>query len=87
MIVEMKTGASKEEVDSVVQKAKSFELGVQLNLGTDKTGTTGNTHAHIPLLPLLHALLNAQKCFIWSNHDSFAKTRNSLENVIPTPPS
>jgi 3-deoxy-7-phosphoheptulonate synthase len=37
MIVEMKTGASKEEVDAVVQKAKSLELGVQLNLGTEKT--------------------------------------------------
>ncbi len=37
MIVEMKTGASPEEIDSVVQKAKSLELDVQLNLGTDKT--------------------------------------------------
>jgi 3-deoxy-7-phosphoheptulonate synthase len=37
MIVEMKTGATKEEVDSVVQKAKSQGLDVQLNLGTDKT--------------------------------------------------
>ena len=37
MIVEMKRGASQEEVDAVVQKAKSLKLGVQLNLGTDKT--------------------------------------------------
>lgn len=37
MIVEMKTGASKTEVDAVVQKAKSLGLEVQLNLGTDKT--------------------------------------------------
>jgi 3-deoxy-7-phosphoheptulonate synthase len=37
MIVEMKTGASREEIDSVVQKAKSFDFGVQLNIGTDKT--------------------------------------------------
>ena len=37
MIVEMKTGATREEVDGVVDKAKSLELGVQLNLGTDKT--------------------------------------------------
>ena len=36
MIVEMKTGASREEVDAVVEKAKSFDLDVQLNLGTDK---------------------------------------------------
>ncbi|MDD5338222.1 MAG: 3-deoxy-7-phosphoheptulonate synthase [Dehalococcoidales bacterium] len=37
MIVEMRTGASKKEVDDVVQKAKSLNLGVQLNVGTDKT--------------------------------------------------
>jgi 3-deoxy-7-phosphoheptulonate synthase len=37
MIVEMKTGASQEEVDSVVQKARSQGLDVQLNLGTEKT--------------------------------------------------
>ncbi len=37
MIVEMKKGASPEEIDSVVQRAKSLELDVQLNLGTDKT--------------------------------------------------
>jgi len=37
MIVEMRTGAAQEDVDGVVQRAKSLELGVQLNLGTDKT--------------------------------------------------
>lgn len=37
MIVEMKTGASQEEIDTVVQKARSFDLDVQLNRGTDKT--------------------------------------------------
>lgn len=37
MIVGMKTGASQEEINDVVQKAKSLGLDVQLNLGTDKT--------------------------------------------------
>lgn len=37
MIVEMKTGASKDEVDAVVAKAESQGLDVQLNIGTDKT--------------------------------------------------
>ena len=37
MIVEMKTGAAKAEIDGVVLRAKSLGLGVQLNLGTDKT--------------------------------------------------
>ena len=37
MIVEMKKGATVEEVDGVVRRAESLGLGVQLNLGTDKT--------------------------------------------------
>jgi 3-deoxy-7-phosphoheptulonate synthase len=37
MIVEMRTGAAEEDVDGVVQRAKSLGLGIQLNLGTDKT--------------------------------------------------
>ncbi len=37
MIVEMRTGATPEEVDTVVQRAKSLGLDVQLNVGTDKT--------------------------------------------------
>jgi len=36
MIVEMRTGATPEEIDSIVQRAKSLGLDVQLNLGTDK---------------------------------------------------
>ena len=37
MIVEMRTGTTSEEIDSVVERAKSLGLGVQLNVGTDKT--------------------------------------------------
>ena len=37
MIVEMRRGATTEEVDGVVQRAESLGLGVQLNLGSDKT--------------------------------------------------
>ena len=37
MIVEMRTGTTAEEIDGIVQRAKSLGLGVQLNLGTDKT--------------------------------------------------
>jgi len=37
MIVEMRTGASQEEVDAVMQRAQSLGLDVKLNLGTDKT--------------------------------------------------
>ncbi|MBM3166360.1 MAG: 3-deoxy-7-phosphoheptulonate synthase [Chloroflexi bacterium] len=37
MIVEMRTGSPDEEVEGVVQRAKSLGFGVQLNLGTNKT--------------------------------------------------
>jgi len=37
MIVEMRIGTTPEEIDGVVQKAKSMGLGVQLNVGTNKT--------------------------------------------------
>jgi len=37
MIVEMKTGSSPDEIEGVVQRAKSLGLHFQLNLGTDKT--------------------------------------------------
>ena len=53
MIVEMRTGAPPEEVDGVVQRAKSLGLDVQLNLGTDKTvlallgGNTGQLSTDI----------------------------------------
>ena len=36
MIVEMKTGASQQQIDGIVEKAKSLGLDIQLNLGTDK---------------------------------------------------
>ncbi len=37
MIVEMKTGATPGQVEAVKERAKSFGLDVQMNLGTDKT--------------------------------------------------
>jgi len=37
MIIGMRTGTTPEEIDGVVQRAKSLGLSVQLNLGTDKT--------------------------------------------------
>jgi 3-deoxy-7-phosphoheptulonate synthase len=50
MIVEMRTGAAKKEIDGVVAKAKSLDLGVQLNLGTDKVvvALLGSNTGQIP---------------------------------------
>jgi len=50
MIVEMRKGATKKEVNDVVNKAKSLELEVQLNIGTDKTvvALLGSNTGQIP---------------------------------------
>ena len=40
MIVEMTTGATPEEIDGVVQRAKSLGLNIQLNFGTDRMVVT-----------------------------------------------
>ncbi len=37
MIVEMRTGSTREEIDNVVARAKLMGMKVQLNLGTDRT--------------------------------------------------
>ncbi|MFH1484987.1 MAG: 3-deoxy-7-phosphoheptulonate synthase, partial [Chloroflexota bacterium] len=53
MIVEMRTGATKEEVDHVVQRARSLGFDVQLNKGTDKVvvavlgGNTGQVSTDV----------------------------------------
>jgi 3-deoxy-7-phosphoheptulonate synthase len=46
----MRTGATRKEVNDVVQKAKSLGLDVQLNLGTNKTvvAILGNNTGQIP---------------------------------------
>ncbi len=50
MIVEMRTGATKKEVNDVVLKAESLGLEVQLNIGTDKTvvAILGSNTGQIP---------------------------------------
>jgi len=53
MIVEMVTGASQQEIDAVVDRAKSLGFKVQLNQGTDKTviailgGNTGQVQTDV----------------------------------------
>jgi 3-deoxy-7-phosphoheptulonate synthase len=37
MIVEMRKGSTQKEIDEVIQRAKSLDMSVQLNVGTDKT--------------------------------------------------
>ncbi len=51
MIVEMRKGATTEEVDAVVQRARSLGLEVLLNLGTDKTvvALLGSNTGQLPI--------------------------------------
>jgi len=64
----MKTGASQEEIDSVVQKARSQGLDVQLNVGTEKTvvallgGNTGQLPTDIfAVLPGVESVTRIMK--------------------------
>jgi 3-deoxy-7-phosphoheptulonate synthase len=64
----MKTGASQEEVNAVVEKAKSYNLDVQLNLGTDKVvvailgGNTGQLSTDIfAVLPGVESVARIMK--------------------------
>jgi 3-deoxy-7-phosphoheptulonate synthase len=51
MIVGMRKGATPEEINGVVEKAKSLGLGTQLNLGTDKTvvALLGSNTGQLPI--------------------------------------
>ncbi len=50
MIVEMKKGAAREELDDVIARAKKYGMEVQLNIGTDKTvvAILGSNTGQIP---------------------------------------
>jgi len=68
MIVEMKRGASQEQIDGVVERARSFGFDVQLNLGTEKVvvavlgSDTGKVHTDIlAVLPGVQSVTRVMK--------------------------
>jgi 3-deoxy-7-phosphoheptulonate synthase len=72
----MRTGATKKEIDNVVQKAKSLELGVQLNIGTDKTvvALLGSNTGQIPtdifaVLPGVESVTRIMKPYKLASRD------------------
>jgi len=86
MIVEMKTGASREEVDSIVQRAKSLDMDVQLNLGTDKTvvailgGNTGQLSTDIfAVLPGVESVTRIMKPYKLASREF--KAEDSLVSI------
>lgn len=86
MIVEMKTGATKEEVDTVVQKVKSFGWEVQLNIGTEKTvvailgSNTGQVSTDIfAVLPGVESVTRIMKPYKLASRE--VKSEDSLVSV------
>ena len=83
MIVEMVTGASKEQVDSVVQRAESLGFNVQLNFGTDKTvaailgSNTGQLDTEIfAVLPGVESVTRIMKPYKLASRE--VKTQDTL---------
>ena len=80
MIVEMRTGATKEEIDGVVQKVKSFGWEVQLNIGTEKMvvallgGNTGQVSTDIfAVLPGVESVTRIMKPYKLASREVKAK--------------
>jgi len=86
MIVEMRTGATPEEIDGVVQKVESLGLRVQLNLGTDKTvvavlgSTTGQLSTDIfAVLPGVESVVRIMKPYKLASREF--KAEDSLVSI------
>ena len=76
MIIGMRKGATPEEINGVVQKAKSLGLGTQLNLGTDKTvvALLGSNTGQLPtdifaLLPGVESVARIMKPYKLSSRE------------------
>jgi len=86
MIVEMRTGATPEEIDGVVQKVESLGLRVQLNLGTDKTvvavlgSNTGQLSTDIfAVLPGVESVVRVMKPYKLASREF--KAENTLVSI------
>ena len=86
MIVEMKKKSPQEEVDCVIDKARSLGFEVQLNLGTDKTvvailgSNTGKTPVDIfAVLPGVESVTRIMKPYKLSSREF--KNENTLISV------
>jgi 3-deoxy-7-phosphoheptulonate synthase len=86
MIIGMEKGASREAVDNVVKRAESLGLGVQLNLGTDRTvvailgSSTGQISTDVfAVLPGVESVTRIMKPYKLSSREF--KGRDSLVSV------
>ncbi|MFC2048324.1 3-deoxy-7-phosphoheptulonate synthase, partial [Chloroflexota bacterium] len=86
MIVEMRTGATKEEIDGVVERVKSLGLRVQMNYGTDKmvVAVLGSTTGQLPtdilaVLPGVESVTRIMKPYKLSSREF--KPEDSLVSI------
>jgi len=86
MIIGMAKGASQESVDNVVKRAESLGLGVQLNLGTDRTvvailgSTTGQISTDVfAVLPDVESVTRIMKPYKLAAREF--KDKDSLVSV------
>mgnify|MGYP000386120754 FL=1 len=86
MIVEMRKGASTQEVDGVVERARSVGLEVQLNIGTDKTvvALLGSNTGQLPtdmfaILPGVENVARIMKPYKLASREF--KSENSVVNI------
>ena len=86
MIVEMRSGTTVEEIDGVVQRAKSLGMGVQLNLGTDKqvVAILGTNTGQLPtdvfaVLPGVESVTRIMKPYKLASREF--KAENSLVSI------
>ena len=90
MIVQMQTGVDVQQVDGVVQRAKSLGFQVQLNLGTDKVvvailgGNTGQVPTDtFAVLPGVESVTRIMKPYKLASREF--KGENSVVNVGKVP--
>lgn len=76
MIVEMRTGATREQVDAVIERARQFGFDVQLNIGTDKyvVAILGSDTGRVPteafaVLPGVQSVTRIMRPFKLASHD------------------
>jgi 3-deoxy-7-phosphoheptulonate synthase len=86
MIVEMKKGATAEDIDVVVKRAKSYGFSVQLNLGTDKVvvailgSNTGQISTDMfAVLPLVESVTRIMKPYKLAAREF--KNENSIVSI------
>lgn len=86
MIVEMKSGATPEQIDVVVKRAKSLGLGVQLNLGMEKVvvAILGSNTGQVPtdsfaVLPMVESVTRIMKPYKLASREF--KPENSVVKI------